>query len=90
MERLKESIEERTIAALDGLPRGETFNWVDHVSIPLTRDMLAILFDYPWEERQDLITWSDAITSFEMIENDPKTPAWPDVADGNAVPPVVG
>lgn len=72
MQRLTESIRERTAATLDGLPRGEVFNWVEHVSIALTRDMLAILFDYPWEERGDLITWSDAITSFEMMENQPQ------------------
>ena len=72
MQRLKDDIQARTIETLDNLPRGETFNWVEHVSVALTRDMLAILFDYPWEERQDLITWSDAITSFEMMENRPE------------------
>jgi cytochrome P450 len=72
MQRLKDDIQARTIETLDNLPRGETFNWVEHVSVALTCDMLAILFDYPWEERQDLITWSDAITSFEMMENRPE------------------
>jgi len=72
MERLSESIRERSSAMLDSLERGEDFNWVDQISMPLTRDMLAILFDYPWEERQDLIKWSDAITSMDMIENRPQ------------------
>lgn len=72
MERLSASIRERSSAMLDGLQRGSEFNWVDRISVPLTRDMLAILFDYPWEERSDLIKWSDAITSLEMIENQPQ------------------
>jgi len=71
MGRLSASIRERSSAMLDGLERGSDFNWVDQISVPLTRDMLAILFDYPWEERHDLIKWSDAITSMEMIENRP-------------------
>lgn len=72
MQRLTDSIRRRTKETLDNLPRGETFNWVDQVSIALTRDMLAILFDYPWDERGDLITWSDAITSFDMMEQEPE------------------
>ena len=70
--RLSDSIRERTSALLDGLPRGAEFNWVKEVSVALTRDMLAILFDYPWEERDNLIKWSDAITSFDMIANAPQ------------------
>ncbi|WP_287446170.1 cytochrome P450 [Altererythrobacter sp.] len=72
IERLSTSIGERTSDLLDNLPRGQGFNWVERVSVALTRDMLAILFDYPWEERDNLIKWSDAITSFEMIENQPQ------------------
>ncbi|WP_290721350.1 cytochrome P450 [Altererythrobacter sp.] len=72
IERLSTSIRERTSDLLDNLPRGQGFNWVERVSVALTRDMLAILFDYPWEERDNLIKWSDAITSFEMIENQPQ------------------
>jgi len=69
MARLTDSIRTRTAACLDALPRGETFNWVDRVSIPLTIDMLAILFDFPWDERDSLRIWSDAITSLDMIVN---------------------
>src|SRR4029077_16209184 len=52
-------IRERTGLILDRLPRGETFDWVDKVSIELTTMMLATLFDYPWEDRRQLTYWSD-------------------------------
>src|SRR5579862_9559623 len=52
-------IRERTARVLDGLPRNETFDWVDRVSIELTTMMLATLFDYPFEERRQLTYWSD-------------------------------
>ena len=41
------TIRERTGAVLDTLPRNETFDWVDKVSIELTTMMLATLFDFP-------------------------------------------
>ena len=53
------TIRERTRAVLDALPRNETFDWVDKVSIELTTMMLATLFDFPWEERRKLTFWSD-------------------------------
>jgi cytochrome P450 len=49
----------RTAKVLDGLPRNETFDWVDRVSIELTTMMLATLFDFPWEDRRLLPYWSD-------------------------------
>ncbi len=52
-------IRERTGRILDGLPRNETFDWVDRVSIELTTQMLATLFDFPWEQRRKLTFWSD-------------------------------
>ncbi len=52
-------IRERTRLVLDGLPRGETFDWVERVSVPLTTMMLATLFDFPFEERSKLTYWSD-------------------------------
>ncbi|MBV8778566.1 MAG: cytochrome P450 [Alphaproteobacteria bacterium] len=52
-------IRERTIRVLEGLPRGETFDWVDRVSVELTTMMLATLFDYPWDDRRQLTYWSD-------------------------------
>ena len=59
----------RVRETLDGLPRGETFNWVDHVSIELTTQMLATLFDFPWEDRHLLPYWSDTTTSSETVGN---------------------
>ena len=56
-------IRSRVQGILDGLPRGETFNWVDEVSIELTTQMLATLFDYPFERRRDLTHWSDVSTA---------------------------
>lgn len=52
-------IRQRTQQVLDGLPRGETFDWVERVSIELTTMMLATLFDFPFEERRKLTYWSD-------------------------------
>jgi cytochrome P450 len=48
---------------LDELPRGETFDWVDRVSIELTTQMLATLFDFPFEDRRKLTYWSDIATT---------------------------
>src|SRR5215831_5354220 len=53
------TIRERTARVLDSLPRSETFDWVDLVSIELTTMMLATLFDFPWEDRRKLTWWSD-------------------------------
>src|SRR5215470_2637769 len=56
-------IRERSASVLDNLPRNETFNWVDRVSIELTTQMLATLFDFPWEQRRKLTRWSDFATA---------------------------
>jgi cytochrome P450 len=56
-------IRERVCAVLDGLPRNETFDWVQHVSIELTTLMLTTLFDFPLEERSKLTFWSDCATA---------------------------
>jgi cytochrome P450 len=58
-----ELIRQRTQEVLDDLPVGETFNWVDKVSIELTTRMLATLFDFPYEDRAKLTRWSDVATS---------------------------
>ena len=57
--KMESMIRERTCRVLDGLPRGEEFNWVDRVSIELTSMMLSTLFDYPIEQRRALIRWSE-------------------------------
>lgn len=59
---LEPLIRERVIDILDNLPVGETFNWVDKVSIELTSRMLATLFDFPYEDRRKLVYWSDITT----------------------------
>src|SRR5208283_1588399 len=63
LEQLANTIRVRAREILDHLPRNETFNWVDKVSIELTTQMLATLFDFPWEERRKLTHWSDVATT---------------------------
>jgi cytochrome P450 len=60
---LEPTIRKRVCDILDGLPVNETFNWVEHVSIELTTQMLATLFDFPFEERRKLTRWSDVTTA---------------------------
>jgi cytochrome P450 len=59
LDELAVLIRQRSAKVLDSLPRNETFNFVDRVSIELTTQMLATLFDFPWEERRKLTRWSD-------------------------------
>ncbi len=61
--RMEATIRERTRNVLDSLPVGEPFNWVDLVSIELTTQMLATLFDFPFEDRRKLTRWSDVATA---------------------------
>ncbi len=63
---LESTIRERVCNILDSLPRGEEFNWVDQVSIELTTQMLATLFDFPFEDRRKLTRWSDVATADEQ------------------------
>jgi cytochrome P450 len=62
LQKLSATIRERTQRVLDELPRGETFDWVDRVAVELTTQMLATLFDFPFEERQKLTYWSNIAT----------------------------
>ena len=59
--KLEPLIRERTCQVLDDLPDGESFDWVDRVSIELTTLMLATLFDFPIEDRRKLTRWSDIV-----------------------------
>ncbi|MBB4154962.1 cytochrome P450 [Sphingomonas jinjuensis] len=68
MTRMTADIRARTAEVLDELPWGETFDWVDRVSIELTTGMLAILFDFPWAERRKLTFWSDWAGDIELIK----------------------
>jgi len=64
--QMEGTIRSRVIDILESLPVGETFNWVDRVSIELTTQMLATLFDFPFEHRRKLTWWSDMATSGEL------------------------
>ena len=57
--QMESLIRSRVETILDSLPVGESFDWVEAVSINLTTQMLATLFDFPFEERHKLTYWSD-------------------------------
>ena len=63
LKNLEIIIRERVCKILDGLPIGEKFDWVKNVSIELTTQMLATLFDFPFEDRHKLTYWSDMTTA---------------------------
>jgi cytochrome P450 len=56
-------IRSRAAKILDELPIGEPFDWVERVAVELTIQMLATLFDFPFEERHKLRFWSDLAVS---------------------------
>ena len=61
---LEPLIRERAGKILDELPVGETFDFVDKISIELTSQMLATLFNFPFEERRLLPRCSDLLLAF--------------------------
>lgn len=61
MANLEPLIRERAAVILDELPVGETFDFVDRVSVELTSQMLATLFDFPFDQRRLLPQASDII-----------------------------
>src|SRR6201985_2378055 len=63
LDQLAINIRKRSAECLDNLPINEVFDWVDKVSIELTTQMLAVLFDFPWEDRRKLTWWSDVATT---------------------------
>ena len=65
---LEPMIRERVRKILAELPVNEDFDWVSAVSIELTSQMLAILFDIPQEDRMLLIRWSDVATNVQNPE----------------------
>ncbi|MBU6372632.1 MAG: cytochrome P450 [Alphaproteobacteria bacterium] len=67
---MKEEIQARTAAVLDALPIGAPFDWVERVSIELTTGTLAKIFDFPWEERRKLTSWSDSGGDIDAIVAD--------------------
>ncbi|MGC6399830.1 cytochrome P450 [Sphingomonas sp. FW199] len=69
MTRMGVDVRRRTAELLDSLPIGTGFDWVDRVSIELSTQMLAILFDFPWEDRRKLTFWSDWAGDIELVKN---------------------
>ena len=67
---LEPLIRERVCRILDNLPVGTPFNWVDRVSIELTTQMLATLFDFPFAERSKLTYWSDMATRVDVTREE--------------------
>lgn len=63
LKELEGLIRSRAGVILDGLPLNEEFDWVERVSIELTTQMLATLFDFPFEDRHKLTYWSDVATA---------------------------
>jgi len=63
LDQLAINIRQRSAECLDNLPVNEEFDFVDRVSIELTTQMLAVLFDFPWEDRRKLTRWSDVATT---------------------------
>jgi len=60
---LEPLIRSRAAEILDELPIGETFDFVDRVAVELTSQMLATLFDFPFEHRRRLPQFSDYLLS---------------------------
>src|SRR5579872_6805817 len=58
---LEPLIRSRAAKILDELPLGTPFDFVDKVAIELTSQMLATLFDFPFEQRRKLPRCSDLI-----------------------------
>ena len=67
---LESLIRERAADILDNLPVGESFNWVQEVSVELTARMLATLLGFPYEDRRKLIRWSDITTAVPGVTGD--------------------
>lgn len=60
---LEPIIRRRAAEILDGIAIGDELDWVDKVSIELTTMTLAVLLDFPWEDRRKLTRWSDVTTA---------------------------
>ncbi|MFP6835025.1 MAG: cytochrome P450 [Pseudomonadales bacterium] len=60
---LESTVRQRVATILERLPMNETFNWVEHVSVELTAQMLATVLGVPQEHRHQLITWSNIFSN---------------------------
>jgi cytochrome P450 len=63
LDELAVNIRKRAAGCLDNLPVNEVFDFVDTISIELTTQMLAVLFDFHWKDRRKLTRWSDVATT---------------------------
>ena len=63
LKNLEELIRKRVCQILDNLPLEKEFDWVKNVSVELTTQMLATLFDFPFKDRHKLTYWSDMATA---------------------------
>ncbi len=63
LKEMETLIRQHVCDILDGLPTGQTIDWVERVSMELTARMLATIFDFPFEDRHKLIEWSDKATN---------------------------
>jgi cytochrome P450 len=61
--QLEEQTRQRIRTVLEGLPRGEPFNWATGVSAELTIQMVATLFDFPMAERHRLSYWTEVLVT---------------------------
>lgn len=73
--QMSAQLREWTVEVLDALPIGESFNWVDRVSVELTARTLALLLGFPQQKSRDLIRWSEAAVAL------PGSPGFPTLAD---------
>src|ERR1700742_159996 len=67
LDELAVNIRKRAASCLDNLPVNERFDFVEHVAIELTTQMLAVLFDFPWEDRRKRTRWSDVATALPDV-----------------------
>jgi cytochrome P450 len=58
---LEEQTRGQIATLLDQLPRHDPFNWVERVANELTTQMIANLFDFPWEQRHRLAYWAEVV-----------------------------
>lgn len=75
LKAIESSIRDRARAIAERLPVGVRFDWVREVSCELTSQVLALMFDYPQERREQLIRWSDLATGVASDAGEP-APDW--------------
>jgi cytochrome P450 len=61
--RLESEIRREIQDILDALPLEQEFNWVERVAVELTTRMVAILFDFPRNERRLLPYWAEVLVT---------------------------